>query len=261
MRHYQIAVLALGLAALCPPAPVTAQEVHLRGRVVDNQSLAPISAAQVMVSTAAGKRMGELVSDQEGHFVFTVPEPGGYVFRAERIGYEATETPILWTDDFSTFSVEIRLDPDAVLLAPIEVIARSRAAPSPVLENFHARLESGLGHFFTRDDVEKLRPSRVTDLLARVPGVRLESSGAGLRRSVFFSRGGLPCRAQIFVDGMLWTRPDMLRRGGDPGFTVDDAVSPASIEGIEVYRGLSGIPAEFLTPEARCGVVAIWTRR
>jgi hypothetical protein len=28
-----------------------------------------------------------------------------------------------------------------------------------------------------------------------------------------------------------------------------------------VYRGLSGVPAEFLTPEARCGVIALWTQR
>jgi hypothetical protein len=43
--------------------------------------------------------------------------------------------------------------------------------------------------------------------------------------------------------------------------SVDDLVAPGAIEGIELYRGTATIPAEFLTPQARCGVVAIWTRR
>ena len=64
------------------------------------------------------------------------------------------------------------------------------------------------------------------------------------------------CPVQIFLDGMLATRNN---DGG--GVLVDDLVSPLDVEVIEVFRGLSSIPPEFLTPQARCGVVAIWTRR
>jgi hypothetical protein len=55
---------------------------------------------------------------------------------------------------------------------------------------------------------------------------------------------------------MLATRD---RPGGD--IQVDDLVSPLDVEAVEVFRGLSSVPPEFLTPEARCGVIAIWTRR
>ena len=64
----------------------------------------------------------------------------------------------------------------------------------------------------------------------------------------------------IGPEGMLLTR-DIGRGTGGPGFTVDDAVSSGSLLGIEVYRGLSTVPAEFMTPRARCGVVVLWTRR
>jgi outer membrane receptor for ferrienterochelin and colicin len=92
-----------------------------------------------------------------------------------------------------------------------------------------------------------------------VPGVHLRSSGRGLRREVYMGRTGDYCPAQIFVDGFLLNGRSRLT--GDTEFTIDDAVSPASIEGIEVYRGLSSVPAEFLNPDSRCGVVVVWTRR
>ena len=42
---------------------------------------------------------------------------------------------------------------------------------------------------------------------------------------------------------------------------VDELVQPMDVEVIEVFRGLGSIPPEFLTPQARCGVIAIWTKR
>ena len=70
------------------------------------------------------------------------------------------------------------------------------------------------------------------------------------------------CATQIFVDGFLLNRRTGSSRGAPPiDFRIDDVVSPSSIEGIEVYRGLSTVPAEFLNPDAECGVIAIWTRR
>ncbi|MFC1791075.1 hypothetical protein ACFL0I_01235, partial [Gemmatimonadota bacterium] len=70
------------------------------------------------------------------------------------------------------------------------------------------------------------------------------------------------CITQIFVDGFLVNRRAFGARGARPiDFRIDDAVSPASVEGIEIYRGLGTVPAEFLNPDAVCGVIAIWTRR
>jgi hypothetical protein len=43
--------------------------------------------------------------------------------------------------------------------------------------------------------------------------------------------------------------------------TIDDVVTPNVTEGIEVYRGVATVPPEILSPDAMCGVVAIWTRR
>jgi len=34
-----------------------------------------------------------------------------------------------------------------------------------------------------------------------------------------------------------------------------------TIEGIEVFRGLSEMPVEFAEPDLRCGAIALWMRR
>jgi hypothetical protein len=37
-------------------------------------------------------------------------------------------------------------------------------------------------------------------------------------------------------------------------------LSVSDIYGVEVYRGASQVPAEFMDPLATCGVMAIWTK-
>jgi hypothetical protein len=255
MRHL---LLIAALTLMAWPATVHAQ-ILIRGQVIDNETLEPIPSVEVRIHNVRNPRrtIGRLHTNDEGTFTFTAPSDGGYVFRADRIGYEGTETPTLWTDGYRTYHIEIRLDPDAVLLAPIEVLVREKGGDSPVLASFQHRAGSGMGTYFNHRDIERIKPSRVTDLLAQVPGVVLQSTGSGLRRVVYMARGR-NCPAEIFVDGMLWTRggpaPESL-------ISVDDAVAPSSVYGIEVYRGLSTVPAEFLTARSRCGVVAIWTRR
>ena len=256
MRASVLLTLAAIGAGLWQPRSLSAQ-IRIDGQVVDNTTLEPITGAEVRISNARGRRFDTVVTNDKGVFSFIVADDGGYVFDASRVGYQSTRTPILWTDGFRVYELEIRLDPEAVLLAPIEVLARSGSYESSILEGFRERLHTGFGHYLTLEDIRRIRPGRVSDLLALVPGVRLESTGAGLQRVVTMRRN---CPAEIFVNGMLLTR-DIGRGTAGPGFTVDDAVSPGSVLGVEVYNGLATVPAEFLTPRAPCGVVVIWTRR
>jgi hypothetical protein len=56
------------------------------------------------------------------------------------------------------------------------------------------------------------------------------------------------CTVSMYVDGQPY-----------PNGNVDD-FPPLSIEGIEVYKSASEIPAAFRTRDAMCGLIAIWTR-
>jgi hypothetical protein len=260
---------ALLLAIVCTATvtPLHAQIPDLRGRgdlqgvVIDNATEQPLAGVRVDVIDDARRLLHSTETDEHGHFHIFRMRPGPFMLRVARLGYRASTTPLWSIAGGQVLRVEVRMDMDAIVLAPLAVTSSRRATrPSPVLEGFRDRAAVGLGHFITRADIERRKPARVTDLLATVPGVQLESTGQGNRSVVYMTRSMQGrCPAQVYVDGALLNR--RLMTGRDAGFVIDDAVNPASIEGIEVYRGLAGMPAEFLSPEASCGVVVIWTRR
>jgi hypothetical protein len=254
--------LLLALVCTATAAPLQAQIPDLRGRgdlqgiVIDNATDAPLSGVRVDVIDDARRLLHSAETDEHGHFRIFRMRPGPFMLRVNRLGYRASTTPLWSIAGGQVLKVEVRMDVDAIVLAPLAVTSSRRATrPSPVLEGFRHRAAIGLGHFITRADVERRNPSRVTDLLASVPGIQLEGGGRGNQRVVYMARSMQGrCPAQVYVDGMLLNRRHA-------SIAIDDAVNPASIEGIEVYGGLAGTPAEFLSPEASCGVVVIWTRR
>lgn len=257
------ALLRCGLATLLLTAAASTAEsqVLLEGTVYEFESEQVIEGVfvEVIDPNNANRRLAGTLTDAAGKFSFNLGYRSAYRIRASRIGYQPTTTVVLWRDDFEAIWVDIRLDTEAVVLAPLEVIARAGVRPSPVLDDFRVRRERGLGKFVTRGEIEARNPMFVTDVLTQIPGVHLESSGRGTRRTIYLGRGTRACPAEIYVDGMLLTRHS--RMGPDAGFTLDDAVAPSDVEGIEVYSGIASIPAEFLSPRAGCGVIAVWTIR
>lgn len=249
----------LGLFLLAVASPAVAQ-VRIVGRVIENETGEPIKGVDITVRGPHGGYMGHRITDERGMFEYFAKRGRGIRFAAERMGYKRNTTPILFFDHHDFFRVELRLARNAVLLAPLEVIARSGRRESAMLTEFRYRLAHGQGHYFTRKDIEKRNPNRVTDMLAELPGVRLQSSGRGLRRVVHMARtDATHCPTQIWVDGFLINPQGVMPPGVDD-YAIDDVVQPQDVEGIEVYSGLSTVPPEFLNRWAQCGVVAIWTR-
>jgi hypothetical protein len=60
------------------------------------------------------------------------------------------------------------------------------------------------------------------------------------------------CPPQVFIDKMPLTA----------GTTLDNAVDPTFIQGIEVYKDWESVPPEFAVGPAgsNCGAVVIWTK-
>lgn len=244
------------------PAALDGQ-TQIVGRVIDDVTERPLSGAEVTLRTVDGRLLRRVETEQTGMFEFEVDRVSAVRLEVRRISYLANTTPTLHFDGRKFFQVEVRLDPDAILLAPLEVITWSVVDPSPFLEGFRQRLKTGMGTFITRDAIEARRPAQIADLLRDVPGVTVTGSSVGGRATVQVGRSlGRDCQTQIWVDGFLMNRRASRQTGFGPAdFRIDDSVNPLSVEGIEIYRGLSSVPAEFLNQDAECGVIAIWTRR
>ena len=192
-------------------------------------------------------------ADTVGEFEFRIPS-GLYAFRAGALGFMTATTPVIELGIQEELRVRVVLSPRAILLAPLEITARSRPLISGMMmQAYHERRAKNQGFAITREQIEERNPRRVTDLLHMVPGVRviwrfggsaIEIPGSGRR----FQPG---CQVKVLVDGTLF------RWGGT---TIDD-IPVDDVEAIEVFRNLAEIPAEMGGPDAACGVVAIWTKR
>jgi hypothetical protein len=235
-------------------------QVQLAGRVIEDPSGAPVAGATVEVHDLQGRRLGRLITDSDGEFLLDLRDARPVRMRAHRIGYQRVTTPSVDPSGYSQIRVEIRLATEAILLAPLEIVSRARPAVAPTLAGFERRREGGFGWYITRQEIEQRRPNRVSDLLATAPGLSIQ-------RRIVYSARGRGCPAQIYVDGIHINRslgPLPTRRGQASTtemFPIDDLVTPTSVEGIEVYQGMGRMPVEFHSPDASCGVVAIWTRR
>lgn len=258
------------LALLAAGAVPARAQGMFTGVVVDHHTEQPIEGARVELLNQQGRRMQRVLTDGTGRFRF-VPRPGYYMFRVDRVGYVQVQTAHVRVVRDSV-DLEIRMRDDAVMLAPVTVVARSGRV-SPVLAGFYNRMENGFGRYITRDHIEQRQPGNITDMLRTLPGLRMTPRQSGFGSDVEMSRasprmGG--CPVQIFLDGIRINRStgvDVPRDSLDTdlialneAIAIDELADPSELEGIEVYYGLAGVPAEFMGPDARCGTVAVWTR-
>jgi len=255
-----LAVFATWIGLCLASVPPALAQLVLEGQVLDDVTLEPIAHARVLLLTRYDKVAGYATTDEAGRFRFE-KDAGWYRMNVRAVGYQETETSLLWMLDRGYAGLEIRLSPTAVLLAPVEIVALRVPATSAVFDNLLQRRMSGLSQQVTREEIEARRPVTITDMLMEIPGVFASGGGTGSTRHIRFARatagpGGGDCPVQVFLDGTLMTRDVP---GGD--IPIDDLVHPLDVEAIEIFKGLSSIPPEFLTPNARCGVIAIWTRR
>ena len=240
-------VLPLGMLLLDPGA-ARAQDAaaSVVATVTAAQTGAGLVGAEVSI-TGTGIRA---VTGPDGVARLAGVPAGTQTVQVRRIGYAtALRLVALEVGQPAALTVPMRV---AVVALP-EIRVRARARPTYLDRvGFSRRQARGPGEFVSRAQIEKQRPRFLSDILRSVPGVGLSGnrmggdSRAGMLRSS--ASGARRCPIQYFVDGVqTW------------GFNIDD-VPPRDVEGLEIYKGASQIPAEFNRGSAMCGVILIWTR-
>jgi hypothetical protein len=225
------------------------------GHIVEDGSSNPIVTANVELLDRRGNVLTRAVSDSTGHFLLKATEGGHYRLRASALGYQTVTTPGITVEFGDQFQVRVVMSPDAVLLAPLEIRARSRPLLSGMtLQGYQERREKGLGFAITADDIEERHGRSVTDMLRMVPGVRVEFVFGGSHVSIPSAAtrfGSRACEVKVFLDGLVFAW----------GASTLDDIPTYDIYAIEVFRSLAELPPELAGPESECGVIAVWTKR
>ncbi len=250
-----LALLACALVA----SGAGAQEIH--GTVADQATGLPVTAAVVVLADGHGRALDRVVADSAGAFALDPAAAGEYTLSASAPGYRTVTSRLVQVGYGERVDVALVLAVDAIPLQPLLVKGRSHP-PSRYLETmgFYRRQRVGIGTFLTRDEIMRDRPDRLSDVLREVPGLSVAEPAPGPTAWVLSGRGGGRCQPALVLDGT-----PTLVGGRDPGrgrdIPMDEAVSPAEIDGMEIYLGPGAVPGTLNLTDTSCGVIVVWTRR
>jgi hypothetical protein len=222
---------------------------HLEGSVRLASDLTPLVGARVMIAELDLSAL----SDSAGYFRIEDVPAGEHEVIVGFLSMVSQASPGVTATirEDRTTEVELLLD-IAVLPVPALVVEIEALVERGKMRGFERRRATTFGRFITRQEIERLKPSRLSQLFYGVPGVRIIRSPTDpSTRILSTTRSGGVCAMDHYLDG--------IRQPLNSGFTID-LLPPDDIEGIEIYAGSSRSPAIFSYRGARCGVVAIWTR-
>jgi hypothetical protein len=232
----------LGLA----PASASAQVVY--GRLLDSTTRDPVRFGLVQLLDPQGGLAAAATTDSTGYYVVLAPVPGVYRIAVSRLGYVPGESGLLELKPDDALEAELLLPPQPLAMEGITVEVESRPwqlrhPPSlwPYFERreFYGKL--GMGRFVDREFLE-----RWAGPIQSIPAVNLLFLTMQSRSGAMINQCSQPA---WFLNGFrVW---------GD----INEVVSVWELEGVEVYRRATEIPAEFGGSDSECGVVALWTRR
>ncbi|MGH7460302.1 MAG: carboxypeptidase-like regulatory domain-containing protein [Pseudomonas sp.] len=226
----QCALILCSAAGLLSAGAASAQSII--GQVLDETTGTPVTAAEVVLLDRSGGARGQSLADSAGWFRLAAPVPGHYRVRASSLGYARIETTEFNLEKGVELHLEVRLSSAAVPHEPLRIVARRPYRVGRLSEYYDRATwtrRTGLGRVYMRDDIERISPFDVSQIIRMVP-----------------TRVG--CQMTYMLDG-LEIDLDAL----------NSLIRPEEVEGIEIYRGVTQIPIEY-THRAGCGLVLVWTR-
>lgn len=220
-----------GAASAQPPG-------SLRMRVLDRETREPVVGAIVRL------RDSTTTTGADGRAVFPFAGTGRHPVVIRAVGFESTSVELGVGVPGAPPEHEVGMHFTGTDLPELVVEARRRRVIGRLVE-FETRMARGVGLFLTAVDIEARRQFNLGAILGTLRGVNARCSA--VECVVRMSRAPRNCAPKYYIDGI----PSDMSASDTP---ISD------IYGVEVYRGPSETPVEFLTAEAGCGVISIWTK-
>jgi len=274
-KIHAAAVAAL-LGAALSSSVANAQAV-IKGFLYDDASGARVVGGTVMmVDPSTDGPVVHVAVNTAGEFVLRGPA-GRYQIAAVHAGYTSVLSAPMTFENGESLTIRVPMATNGDPTHNIGVLEHTKSAVEPKrsaaaspsyewMRGFEQRRMEGTGISYDRRQLAQANANTVADLLRRVPGVAMGSddgtSSVAMSRTAMFSSmssviGGTPCRVGWFVDGRRIDKPGV----SDPVTEGLSSIPLNQLEAVEVFRGLSEMPAEFAYPDLQCGAVALWMRR
>lgn len=214
----------------------------IRGTVLEaGDDESPLAAAEV--------RLGDervAVTDSAGRFTLAEIPAGTHPVQVRYLGFESQEALVRVLPGDTVRSV-VTLETDPVPLP--ELAVRVEGTPYPArMAGLVQRVERGSGHLVTRDDIEATPGNRLSDVLRKVPGVRVVPcpGGGGGCTTIEVGRSGAGRLSLASSRGRVG-----LGQGGNQGETQTSTPGGGSIS----IPGVGGVPNPAEADRAQyCGV-------
>jgi hypothetical protein len=225
--------------------------------VVRDTARSPIEGAEVIIHSTDRSASTSLT----GAFRLDALSPGRYWVTVRRIGYVPLRAA-LTLDRNKDRKIVFELEQMPHQLPEVEVLAEETAWTRRFRE-FNRRHKSAWGRFVTRDDIERLDPIYLADMVRRYfpfssfngfqpAGIGMMSHNTSWMTSVFG-------RASQFQN----CPPSISVNGGPPtyGWALND-FRPKAVEALEIYRRAHEIPLDLRMPNQPpgCGLIVVWLR-
>lgn len=264
-RGARLALLIGCMCALAAGTPVMAQESRSEAAIPPTQPQAVQGTSSVRghVRDSAGRSIPyATVVWGEARQVISTTDSGTFELRdipsvttrftVRRLGY----VPVDFDLDLKPGRLKpvvVNLIPVAAPLSEVSVATHSdidsdeyRAARFAAT-GFVERMARLPGYFIPPEEVERRRPTYVSDLMYGVPGVTMV--GRPHTASLHYVSSSQRCRLQLYLDG-------------HPAIDGDDLVPGSDIKAVEVYTSLTSAADRFLPSPLKgyCGSIVVWTR-
>jgi hypothetical protein len=182
-------------------------------------------------------------SNEDGSFSLAGLLAGTQTLEVRSVGYAPKNVAV---DLFSNQprAITVTLDERVDVLEDVTVYGKRRQRRE--LVNFLERRKNGIGHFMTREDIEKQHRIFVTDLFRSFAGIRVTNGLTPEYDTILFSRGitGV-CKPALYIDGVLVIEPAH----------INTILRPYDIAAVEIYKA-SEAPAPYQT--RGCGTILVW---
>jgi hypothetical protein len=265
------AISSVILAAIVFPAVMAAQIV-VRGVLYDDATGNPLRGTVMLVDPSTDGPVVHAVADTAGQFELKTGS-GIYQIAAVRPGYTSMLSAPISFGQGEQLTVRVPIsqagDPTH-RISVLQHIRPERAMAKAALrdQGIDERKLLGTGLQYDEAALARSNASSVGEFLRNVPGFEVNDPNSTQSMRLTRTMGlytGQPlggsakapnsCRIAWFMDGHRFDRG-----GSDPITDGLGSMSLSGVEAIEVFRGISEMPAQFAEPDIRCGAVAVWLR-